>query len=37
MWGYAEGNETTLTIVVILIVVAALAYLGRRWLGFGGK
>lgn len=36
MWGYAEGNETTLTIVVILIVLAAFAYLFRRWF-FGGK
>jgi hypothetical protein len=33
MWGYAEGNETALTIVVSLIVVAALAYVFRRYLG----
>jgi hypothetical protein len=35
MWGYAEGNETALTIVVGVIVVAALAYVLRRY--FGGK
>ena len=33
MWGYAEGNERVLTIVVALIVVAALAYIFRRYLG----
>jgi hypothetical protein len=33
MWGYAEGNETALTIVVGLIVVAALAYVLRKYLG----
>jgi hypothetical protein len=33
MWGYAEGNETALTIVVGLIVVAAIAYVLRRYLG----
>jgi hypothetical protein len=33
MWGYAEGNETALTIVVVLIVLAALAYIFRRYLG----
>jgi hypothetical protein len=33
MWGYAEGNETALTIVVVLIVVAGLAYIFRRYLG----
>jgi hypothetical protein len=33
MWGYAEGNETALTIVVGVIIVAALAYVLRRYLG----
>jgi hypothetical protein len=33
MWGYAEGNETALGIVVGLIVLAALAYVFRRYLG----
>jgi hypothetical protein len=33
MWGYAEGNETAIMIVVVLIVVAALAYVLRRYLG----
>ncbi|MBA2541595.1 MAG: FeoB-associated Cys-rich membrane protein [Deltaproteobacteria bacterium] len=33
MWGYAEGNETALTIVVGLIVIAAIAYVLRRYLG----
>jgi hypothetical protein len=35
MWGYAEGNETALTIVVGLIVVAAIAYVVARF--FRGK
>jgi hypothetical protein len=35
MWGYAEGNETALAIVVGLIVLAALAYVFRRY--FGGR
>jgi len=35
MWGYAEGNETLVAIVVILVVVAAVAYLGRRFLRRG--
>ncbi len=32
MWGYAEGNETALTIVVGIIAVAAVAYVFRRFL-----
>jgi hypothetical protein len=33
MWGYAEGNETLVGIVVVLVVIAALGYVGRRlWL-----
>lgn len=35
MWGYAEGNETLVTIVVIVVVVAALAYLARRFVNRG--
>jgi hypothetical protein len=35
MWGYAEGNERILAIVVVLVVAAALAYVGRRL--FRGK
>ncbi len=30
MWGYAEGNKTVVTIVVLLIAVAAIAYVVRR-------
>jgi hypothetical protein len=30
MWGYAEGNQTLVTIVVVIVVVAALGYVGRR-------
>jgi uncharacterized membrane protein YhaH (DUF805 family) len=30
MWGYAEGNETLVAIVVIVVLVAAVAYLVRR-------
>ncbi len=33
MWGYAEGNQTAITIVVGVIVVAAIAYVLRRYLG----
>ena len=35
MWGYAEGNETLVTVVVIVVVVAALAYLARRFVNRG--
>jgi hypothetical protein len=35
MWGYAEGNQAALTIVVAVIVVAAIAYVLRGY--FGGK
>jgi uncharacterized membrane protein len=31
MWGYAEGNKTVVAIVVVLVVVAALAFLGRKF------
>jgi uncharacterized membrane protein len=30
MWGYAEGNQTIIAIVVAVIAVAALAYVARR-------
>jgi uncharacterized membrane protein len=30
MWGYAEGNKTVVAIVVVLVVVAALAFLARK-------
>jgi hypothetical protein len=34
MWGYAEGNETLVGIVVVIVVLAAVAYVGRRiWRG----
>jgi hypothetical protein len=29
MWGYAEGNKTVVGIVVVLVVLAALAFVGR--------
>jgi len=31
MWGYAEGNKTVVAIVVVVIAVAALAYVARRF------
>jgi len=30
MWGYAEGNQTLVTIVVVIVVVAAIAYVANR-------
>ncbi len=35
MWGYAEGNETLVAVVVIAVCVAAIAYLGRRFVNRG--
>lgn len=35
MWGYAEGNQTLVTIVVVIVAIAALAYVGRRLLKKG--
>lgn len=35
MWGYAEGNQTLVAIVVVIVAIAALAYLGRRFLKKG--
>jgi hypothetical protein len=37
MWGYAEGNETAVTIVVGLIVVGALIYVFRDFISGKGK
>lgn len=32
MWGYAEGNATTIGVVVVVVTVAAVAYVvGRIW------
>jgi uncharacterized membrane protein len=36
MWGYAEGNATVVGIVVVLIAVAAIAYVVRRLWRRGG-
>jgi uncharacterized membrane protein len=30
MWGYAQGNKTIIAVVVVLVALAALAYVGRR-------
>ncbi len=30
MWGYAEGNQTIIGIVVAVIAIAAIAYVTRR-------
>ena len=35
MWGYAEGDETLVAIVVIVVLVAALAYLVNRYANRG--
>lgn len=29
MWGYAEGNKTIIAVVVIIVAIAALAYVTR--------
>jgi hypothetical protein len=29
MWGYAEGDATLVGIVVVVIAIAAVAYVGR--------
>jgi len=31
MWGYAEGNKTVVAIVVVIVAVAAIAYVVRRF------
>jgi hypothetical protein len=30
MWGYAEGNPTVVAIVVVIVALAAVAFVGRR-------
>jgi hypothetical protein len=30
-WGYAEGNATLVGIVVAIVVLAAIAFVTRRW------
>lgn len=30
MWGYAEGDRTAVTIVVVILAIAAVAYVARR-------
>ncbi len=30
MWGYAEGNETVVGIVVVAVCIAAIVVVGRR-------
>ncbi len=37
MWGYAEGNQTALAIVVGVVVIAAVAYVLRRYVSGGRK
>jgi hypothetical protein len=33
MWGYAEGNATVVGFVVVVVVIAAVAYVVRRMMG----
>lgn len=37
MWGYAEGNQAAITLVVVLITVAALGYVIARIIKRGKK
>ena len=30
-WGYAEGNATLVGVVVVVIAVAAIAFVTRKW------
>jgi hypothetical protein len=30
-WGYARGNQAVVTLVTLLVVIAAIGYLTRRW------
>jgi hypothetical protein len=30
MWGFAEGNKTIIGVVVVLVALAAIAYVARR-------
>nr|HEX4313882.1 hypothetical protein [Kofleriaceae bacterium] len=29
-WGYAEGNQTAVGFVVVVVAIAAIVYVGRR-------
>jgi len=31
MWGYAEGNKTVVAIVVLIIAIAAIAFIARKF------
>jgi hypothetical protein len=31
MWGYAEGNKTAVAIVVVIVVIAAIGYVARKF------
>jgi hypothetical protein len=34
MWGYAEGNKTAIAIVVVIVVLAAIGFIARKfWRG----
>jgi len=30
-WGYAEGNRTVVGVVVIVVAIAAILFVTRRW------
>jgi len=30
-WGYADGNPTLVGIVVVVVAIAAIAYVTQRW------
>lgn len=30
MWGYAEGNKTLVAAIVVVVLVAAIAFFARR-------
>jgi hypothetical protein len=30
MWGFAEGNQTIIGVVVVVVALAAIAYVARR-------
>ncbi len=36
MWGYAEGNKTALTVVVVIVALAAIGFIVTKyWRGRG--
>ena len=35
MWGYAEGNETVVAVVVVIVAIAALGFLANKFWGRG--